>query len=505
MKSYILAHDLGTTNHKCTVFQDNGKIIASSTRLTVTKYGEDGVAEQDPKGWWRNVVETTKEVLQTVAPTNIAVVSFSAHMNGCLPVNKDGDVLYNSIIHADSRSNSIKPDVFQIIDENQLYKLTGNRIDAHYPVLKIYWLKKYLPEVYKNTAYFLQAKDYLAYRMTGTLGVTDYSDASLTGMMNLTKREWEYALFSDLKLSQNKMPDILPSSSIIGHIKKEIHEETGLLQGTPVVIGGGDGACATIGAGCFNIGDSYINIGTTAWVSKVTNEPFIDSNKRVFTICDLNEQHFNVLGTMKTAGAAYEWAIKQFTTLSEWGKLESKLEYGSFEKILNKVPPGANGVIFHPYLLGERSPIWNDMIRSSFFGISLNHNRFDLLKAVLEGVSYSLAGIAEILSFSDPVTKFNLIGGMSKNKVFNQVLSDVLQRPVYVSEKSSEATSLGAAIAGGVGVGLYRNYEEGKRIIRFKEQYDPLEKHSEIYQQRIKIFKELYLRLKDLDLRILGE
>ncbi|UGB29316.1 xylulokinase [Metabacillus sp. B2-18] len=502
MKSYILAHDLGTTNHKCTVFQDDGTIIATSTRLTVTKYGEGGVAEQDPNGWWDNVIETTKEVLQNVAPTNIAVVSFSAHMNGCLPVNKDGEVLYNSIIHADSRSKSVEPDVFQILNENHLYKITGNRIDAHYPVLKIYWLKKYLPEVYKKTAYFLQAKDYLAYRMTGTLGVTDYSDASLTGMMNLTKKEWEYPLFSELKLSQNKMPDILPSSSVIGHIKKDVHEETGLRQGTPVVIGGGDGACATIGAGCFSVGDSYINIGTTAWVSKVTNEPFIDSDKRVFTICDLNEKHYNVLGTMKTAGAAYEWAIKQFSTLTDWVNLESKPEYERFEKLLLKVPPGANGVIYHPYLLGERSPIWNDMIRSSFFGIGLNHNRFDLLKAVLEGISFSLTGIAEILNYSDPVTKYNLIGGMSNNKVFNQVLSDVLQRPVYLSEKSSEATSLGAAIAGGVGVGLFRNYEEGKKLIRFKEHYEPLEKHGDIYQQRLKIFKELYVKLKDIDLRI---
>ncbi|MBS4221735.1 xylulokinase [Lederbergia citrea] len=498
MGTYILAHDLGTTNHKCTVFCQDGEFIASSSCTYPTFYEKEGIAEQDPYHWWRNVVLTTKKVLSSISPSEIAVITFSGHMNGCLPIDAEGTPLYRSIIHADSRSSQFEHEVFQKIDEDNLYRLTGNRIDSHYTLMKMYWLRKREPDLFKKVAYFLQAKDYLAYKMTGTLGVTDYSDASLTGTLNLSKKVWEELIFSELDLDVKKMPDIVASTEVVGYVSQKAAYETGLLEGIPVVIGGGDGACATIGAGCVNKGEMYINLGTTAWVSKVTDLPFIDPKKRVFNLCDLNPKYYNVLGTMQTAGAAYEWAMKQFSTITDWSTLEVDLEFEQFEQQLKKVPAGSNGIMCHPYLLGERSPVWNDSIRGSFFGLSLANNRFDLVKVVLEGVSLSLASIAEILNDKQMVNEVKLIGGGARSKVLIEILSDVLQLSVQLNHKTSEATSLGAAIAGGVGIGMYSSFEEADHLIKKGERQDPHKERASLYQNRLSVFKTLYEQVKDI-------
>ncbi len=499
MGTYILAHDLGTTNHKCTVFSQKGEVLATAQRKYPTIYRSGGIAEQDPNDWWSNVIHTTNEVLQIVKARDIAVISFTAHMNGCLPIDHRGEPLSHSFIHADTRSSEYEDEVFHRISENNLYELTGNRIDSRYTLLKMYWLKKKATDIYQKAAYFLQAKDYLAFKMTGKLGLTDYSDASLTGALNLEKKEWEKSVFDELNLEINKMPALVLSSEVIGSVTQQAAQDTGLMEGTPVVIGGGDGACATTGAGAVFKGDTYINLGTTAWVSKVVEKPFIDPEKRVFTICDINPRYYNVLGTMQTAGAAYEWAVNQFSSMVDWENLEVKPEYDHFERHVKKATPGARGVIFHPYLLGERSPIWNDKIRGSFFGISLEHNRIDLVRAVIEGIAYSLASISDVFNDLHSIKQFRLIGGLAKSETLIGTLSDVLQAPIQVNENNSEATSMGAAIAGGVGVQIFDDYEDAARLIQNGTRYQPNEQNKEIYRKQLKHFNELYQKIKDIN------
>jgi xylulokinase len=499
LPAYILAHDVGTTNHKCIVFNENGEMVASASRTYSTFYAEGGIAEQNPDDWWKNFLETTAQVLLKINPKDISVISFSAHMNGCLPVDRNGLPLMRSIIHADTRSSEIEDNVYRRICEEQIYKTTGNRIDSRYPLLKMYWLKEKRPEIYNETAFFLQAKDYLAYKLTGYLGVTDYSDASLTGALNLQKRKWESPIFTELGLDISKMPEIVSSSEIIDTVKKEAASETGLVEGTPVVIGGGDGACATVGAGCLKNGDTYISLGTTAWVSKVVDQPFIDPEKRVFTICDLNPNYYNVLGTMQTAGGAYEWAIHQFSSISDWEKVQVMPEYDQFEKQLKNVPAGSRGLLFHPYLLGERSPIWNEKARGSFFGIRLEHNRFDLAKAVLEGIAFSLGSISEIINPVNSINEISMIGGLVKSESFIQIISDVLKHPVQLTESPSEATSIGAAIAGGVGVKIFSSFENAAHIIKKGKRYQPIEQNSAVYEKQLARFKQLYQLVKEFD------
>lgn len=498
LSKLILAHDLGTTNHKCIVFNEKGNTIAKATRKYPSYYLQGGVVEQDPNDWWSNFLITTSQVLKNVNPKDITVISFSAHMNGCLPIDSNGKPLTRSFIHADTRSGEYEEEVFNKICEDQLYEITGNRIDSHYPLLKMYWLKKRHPDIYKKTSYFLQAKDYLVFKLTGKLGFTDYSDASLTGALNLKTRKWEQELFSELGLDVLKMPTPLPSTAIVGFVQKSVAIETGLIEGTPVVIGGGDGACATIGAGCVNEGDTYISLGTTAWVSKVVSRPFIDQEKRVFNICDLNPNYYNVLGTMQTAGAAYEWAIKLFSSVIDWDQVKIEPEYDQFEKQIKQVPAGSRGLIFHPYLLGERSPIWNGKIRGSFFGMSLEHNRFDFARAVLEGIAYSLGSIYDIINNPISSKKIRMIGGLVDSDNLNQIISDVLENQVQITSHASEAASIGAAIAGGVGINLFTNFETASEIITLGQCYEPNKQHNRVYLKQKELFKELYLRIKDI-------
>ncbi|ETI67055.1 xylulokinase [Neobacillus vireti] len=498
MSDFILAHDLGTTNHKCVVFHENGDIVASASRPYPTFYSTGGVAEQDPNDWWKNFLDTTAQVLKEIDPKKIAAISFSAHMNGCLPVDRNGQPIIRSIIHADTRSSEIEAEVYEKVCEDRLYEITGNRIDSRYPLLKMYWLKKKHPEIYREASFFLQAKDYLVYKLTGNLEITDYSDASLTGAFNLTSRVWEASLFRDLNLDIAKMPSPVPSTEIVGYVQKSVAIETGLIEGTPVVIGGGDGACATIGAGCVNKEDTYISLGTTAWVSKVVDKPFIDPEKRVFNLCDLNPNYYNVLGTMQTAGGAYEWVIKQFSSIVDWGDMRVIPEYEQFEKEMKQVPAGSRGVIFHPYLLGERSPIWNDQARGSFFGLSVDHTRFDMAKAVLEGIALSLGSIEEIMNRTRSTNEIRMIGGLVKSESFIQIITDVLNHPVQVASNASEATSIGAAIAGGVGVGMFPSFEAASHIMKTGNRFTPNEQHRDLYQKQLEHFKELYNRIKDL-------
>ncbi|GGG05960.1 xylulokinase [Paenibacillus abyssi] len=453
MAEYILAHDLGTSSHKCTAFDRHGRIAASASLTYPTHIGHGGEVEQHPSDWWHAVAVTTRKVLDKITPTSIAAISFSGHMMGGCPIGKDGTPLRASLIHADTRSTVLERYVFERVDKDLFYSATGNRIDSHYPLLKMLWLKENEPEIYRSTAYFLQAKDYLAYRMTGQLGVTDFSDASLTGIYNVNEAAWDEAILRELGLEPELLPEILPSASIIGPVSQAAAHETGLLAGTPVVLGGGDGACAAVGAGALEAGDGYINMGTTAWVSKAVRQPLLDEQQRVFTMCGQDADSYHALGTMQTAGAAYEWAVKV---------IGGGISYAQAEAEASRVPWGSEAIIFLPYLLGERSPIWNPHARGLFFGLDAGHTRGHLLRAVMEGIGYHLRSIADCLDPDRKVKAYQVIGGAARSQVMQHILSTVLETPIRMNEHTVEASSLGAAMMGGVAVGWFADYNEAK-------------------------------------------
>ena len=460
----ILAHDLGTTGNKITLFDaETGAAVVSAFEPYATAYPHPAWAEQDPADWRRAVFQGTRQVLAMadgIHPSDIVVVSFSGMMNGALPVDTAGDPLRPAIIWADQRATAEAELLAERCGPEQVYRTTGNRATPSCTAAKLLWIQRRQPEIYAATRYFLQAKDYAAFLLSGAIA-TDFSDASNTNLFDLETRAWAADMAEAAGLDAAKLPPIYPSTTVIGGVTPEAARLTGLLVGTPVVIGGGDGACATVGAGAVAPGDAYTYVGSSAWMAVVAPRPLFDPQMRTFNLAHLDPALYFPLGAMQAAGGALDW----FERLLR-GEADGRL-YADLAAAASAVPPGADGLLFLPYLMGERSPHWDPQARAAFIGLSMAHGRPELARAVLEGVALNLKLILDALcSQGLSIPAMRLIGGGARLPLWRQILADVLGLPILLPDLLAEATSLGAAIAGGVGVGLYPDFGVAQRFVR---------------------------------------
>ena len=339
----------------------------------------------------------------------------------------------------------------------------------------------------------MQPKDYAAFLLTGVFA-TDYSDASLAQLLDLERRNYAADFLEQLGISLALLPDLHPSATVIGGVTSEAAKATGLKVGTPVVIGGGDGACATVGAGSIKAGDVYNYIGSSSWVALSTNQPVLDPQQRTFNFCHLDPNLYCAIGTMQAAGGAYDWLERLLRDETETSPL-----YAALDTAARDVRPGASGLLFLPYLLGERSPHWNPLARATFIGLAMPHQRGELARAVLEGVAFNLRYILDILrSQGVRVETMRLIGGGSQSKLWRQILADIYNLPLLRLSLSAEATALGAAIAGGVGVGLYPDYSVVRDLIPVSQAEKPNPVTRSRYEALYQLFKESYVVLEPI-------
>ena len=308
-KRLILAHDLGTTGNKANLFDADGTLLGSAFAGYGTAYPQPNWAEQDPNDWWRAVCDTTKQLLAETgsAADAIAAVSFSGQMMGVVPVDSEGNALRSCIIWADQRAQAEADQIAQRYPANKIYQRSGHRISPAYCAAKMLWLRNHQPEIFHQAAYFLIPKDYVVQRLTGKF-VTDYSDASGTLLFDLTRHTWDHALLQALALAPERLPALHKSTDVVGTITPAAAAATGLMTGTPVVIGGGDGACAGVGAGVVEPGDAYCYIGSSAWISISSAQPVLDPQQRTFTFHHLHPERYCPMGTMQAAGGARDWA-----------------------------------------------------------------------------------------------------------------------------------------------------------------------------------------------------
>lgn len=446
---FILAHDLGTTGNKATLFDATGRLIGSTFAAYPTAYPQPNWAEQDPADWWQAVCATTQQLLaqSAIRADAIGAIGLCGQMMGCTPVDRQGQPLRSCIIWADQRAQAEATLIAERCGSEALYQRTGHRPSAAYTAAKILWLRTHQPEVFKATTAILQPKDYIAFRLTDHFA-TDYSDASGTLLFDLAARTWAADLLDALHLSPSLLPTIYPSTAVIGEITREAAAATGLAVGTPVVIGGGDGACAGIGAGVVEPGEAYCYIGSSAWISVSTLAPVVDPQQRTFTFHHLHPERYAPMGTMQAAGGARDWAWQQLAGTTDPDRAAAG------------VAPGSEGLLFLPYLLGERSPHWNPLARGAFVGLAMSHGQADLARAVLEGVALNLRLVLDALRSSigpnqPPIQAMRLIGGGGKSSLWPQILADTLALPIHQLALTGEATSWGAAVAAGVATGLY--------------------------------------------------
>ena len=495
MKNHILAHDLGTTGNKAVLYDREGRLAGSAFAAYETEYARAGWAEQNPQDWWRAVCQSTRRLLSEtgVHKNDIAAISFSGQMMGAAPLDRAGRPLRNAIIWADGRALEQERWIGERLSFAEVYQITGHRLGAPYSLAKILWLRDHQPDIYAAAHKFAQAKDAIIARLTGEF-VTDPSDASSTNLYDLEAGDWSGKILDAVDLPADKLPPIRQSVDVAGEVRGDAAEEIGVTAGTKVVVGGGDGACAAAGAGVIQEGSAYNYVGSSSWIAISVPKPIYDPAYRTFTFGHVIPNMVMPTGTMQAAGASYQWTRDQLA-LAERQAAES-LGISAYELInleADQIAAGAEGLFYLPYLMGERSPRWNPHARGAFVGLTIRHTRAHLYRAVLEGITMNLRVILD--AFRQQGTRIDamrVIGGGARGRLWNQMMADIYGMPVHRLAILEEATSMGAALVGGVGVGLYPDFSMIETMNDIAVTVLPDPKRRAVYDRMQPIFNKLY-------------
>lgn len=497
MDRLILAHDLGTSGNKATLFSEDGRLIASRTHHYDTVFQAGGVAEQNPEDWWNAVCISTRELLRDHDADRVAAIAFSGMMMGCLCVDREGKPLRPHMLYCDQRATEQAERFERRAGAESVYRISGNPASAVNSGPKYMWVKQHEPDIYRRTHKILNAKDYLNFRLTGRLA-TDPSDASGTNLYDLERREWSGELIEAAELDMSIFPDIVPSTEPLGELTREAAEAMGLKAGIPVMAGGADGMCAGVGAGSVAPGAAFCCIGSSAWVGTTTEKPIYDPGRRTITFAHVVPDLFQPLGTMLVGGAAYAWAA-ELLSQKELAALKRTSHYDLMFEAASASPPGANGIIFLPHLMGERSPRWNSLARGGFIGLSMTHNRGDAIRSVMEGVALNLEITVDIFrQLGERIDEITMIGGAAKGVLWRQIMADVCRADILRSNYLDEATSIGAAIIAGIGAGIYKDFSVVKNFIAIVDRTEPIAENVPVYQEKKVLFNAVYEALEPL-------
>jgi xylulokinase len=494
---YILAYDLGTGGLKAALYSDQGGYLDSLFAEYPTVSARETWAEQKPDSWWSAFCAASRGLIEKhgLDPHDIAVASFSGQMMACLPVDRSGEPLRDCLIWADRRSVPQTEHLRERIAEQRYYRLTGNKIYPTYPLPKFMWLKENEPEIYEKTYKFLQPKDYIVLRLTGTFA-TDYSDASATAALDMETRDWSAEVLELAGIDRKKLPDIRSSTDRVGTVGREAAQQCALASGTPVVLGAGDGPCGNLGAGVVQEGKAYIYLGTSSWISLASRQVVADPNMVLFNICSVEPGMTYVYGTMQMGGGSFQW-LKETICVAEkqLSELTGTSPYDYMTREAEKSPPGAKNLIFLPYLRGERSPRWNPRARGAFIGLTASHARCDIIRAVLEGITYNLKIIRQaIASQGAPVQQMRAIGGGAESRLWRQIFADVFQESIQVPVLLEGANTLGSAILGGVGAGIFESFGVIDRLnpVSLVQEPGADPQSRRVYQELFELFNECY-------------
>lgn len=491
-QSYLIAYDLGTSGTKASLFSTEGYLVNSDTQPYDVFFESGGKAEQNPDDWWNAVIKASKNLTKGIDPSQIKAISFSGQMMGVVLVDKDGNSIRRAIIWSDTRAKEEEKELVSKLGEDHGYELTGHRISCSYSVAKLMWVKKHEPEIYEKAYKSLQAKDYIILKMTGEF-VTDYSDASGTNGLDIKNLCWSEEIFEAAGLDINKMPKLLNATDVAGYLKEDAAEILGLPAGIPVVAGGGDGPCATLGAGCIQDKQFYLTYGTSAWIGGTTKELFLDEDKVLFTFAHVIPGYYAPTGTMQAAGASYAYIKDVFCQeeVTEAKKI-GKSVFQLMDKLVEQSPVGANNLIYLPYPTGERSPRWNPHASASFLGMTMQNTKADYIRAVLEGVAMNMAVILRAHRKYVDIDSLILTGGGAKGNVLTRILADVLGCEMNRPDHVEEATSMAAAILAGIGAGIYEDASVINKFLKYEDKTEPIPENNAYYQKRIQVFDNCY-------------
>lgn len=500
---HIVAHDVGTGGSKATITDLEGNIIASKFAPYPTSYPREHWAEQDPDDWWRAVAETTREILgeSGLDPRTVKGVVFSTQMIGVLPVDREGRALRSAIIWLDGRAQDQADKIVRWIGKTVLLTVAGGLPTGKDVIPKLMWLRQHEPGVYRETFKILEVDSYLVNRCCGEF-VYDYSAASATGMFNFKKKDWDPLLFRLFRLERDKMPRVAPSFENVGKLRKGAAEELGLPEGTAVFCGTGDIPSATVGSGAVLDGQGHVYIGSSGWIAVTLPKAVNDGRKGIVSIASADPDRHLLLAETESAGACFKWFAEELAPKdADYGPDMDIFDY--LNKVAAEAEPGSGGLIFMPWMYGERSPIPDTNVRGGYLNLSLDHKRGDVARSVFEGVAlharWMLEGVRGC-GFKDEVLR--AIGGGAKSDLWMQIYADALGVAIERVIDPQESGARGVALIAARGLGAYSDFASLREAVEVTKTFRPREEYRCVYDDAFVTFKEAYERLKKLYKRV---
>lgn len=497
--AYLIGVDLGTSGTKTVLFAEDGTVAASCTIEYPLYQPQNGWAEQDPLDWWNAVCGTTKAVVAKagISASEIKGVGLSGQMHGLVMLDKSGNVLRKSIIWCDQRTAKECEEITQKVGAENLINITANPALTGFTASKILWVKNNEPDIYEKCAHILLPKDFIRYKLTGEFA-TEVSDASGMQLLDAPNRKWSDAILDALQIDKSLLGKMYESPEITGAVTKAASDLCGLAEGTAVVGGAGDNAAAAVGTGTVQDGKAFTTIGTSGVVFAHTSKLSIDPKGRVHTFCCAVPGAWHVMGVTQGAGLSLKWFRDNFCHEEMIAAAGMKKDpYFLMDKQAEQIPIGSDRLLYLPYLMGERTPHLDPNCRGVFFGLSAMHTRQHLLRAVMEGVTFSQRDSVEILrEMGVSINEMLACGGGGSSALWRQMLADVYGCPVK-TVVSKEGPALGVAILAGAGTGVYSSVQDGcAAVIKTNPPQHPISQNSAEYEKFYKIYRALYPALK---------
>ena len=489
--------DVGTSSIKALLVDENGKVLASSNPEYAFQTPAPLQAETDPEVWWDATCKAIRELLSQTSTDLIGGVGLTGQMHGLVLLDNQGNPLRPCIMWNDQRSYKECEEMTETLGQSEVIKITGNPILAGFTAPKLRWVEKNEPEIFAKISKVLLPKDFIRYRLTGEF-FSDVSDASGTSMLNVEKRIWSDQILSSMGWSRSWLPEVTESTVASTKISGEASAMTGLAEGTPVIAGGGDQAAQAVGCGIVEEGMVSATLGTSGVVFAQSDEYRVEPDGKLHAFCHAVPGKWHLMGVMLSAAGSFQW-YKNNLGLEEQSAEDAggQNAYDLLTAGASKVMPGSEGLLFLPYLSGERTPHPDPHARGAFVGLTLRHSKNHLTRAVLEGVSF---GLKDSLSLMQGLgvnpAKVILSGGGTRSGLWKQMLADIFETKCSLVN-ASEGAAYGAALLASVGVEQYSSVEAASQ--KWIEETDLVEigPDSPKYKVGYEVYQSLYPRLKD--------
>jgi xylulokinase len=478
-----------------------GRVAASGTEEHVPFASpQPGWAEQDPRDWWRACGPAVKKALQKSAarPEEIACVGFSGQMHGAVLLDEAGKVVRPALIWCDQRTEKQSHDLSKKFGTDKLIQLTCNPPLTNFTLTKILWVRENEPQLWARVRYIMLPKDYVRFRLTGDRAI-DQADASGTLLLDVAKRAWSAEVLSGTDIDKSFLPALYESPEVCGKLSGEGAAATGLKIGTPVVAGAGDQAAGAVGMGIVRPGVVSATIGTSGVVFAATDRPALDPRGRLHTFCHAVPGRWHVMGVTQAAGLSLRWFRDTFAVSSAASGNSNRDPYEFLSEEAATAPPGAEGLLWAPYLMGERTPHLDPNARGALVGITPSHRRAHIVRAILEGVAFSLKDSFSIFEeMKVPVTQIRLGGGGARSPLWRQIQADVYAHEVELVE-AEEGAAYGAAILAAVGARHFASVDEAcDAVIKVASRVAPNRDDSFLLQKNYAAFRRLYPALRSI-------